>query len=42
VLREWEYDAGVGVDAGGLGFYLALPLNMGRPITFTMRLQRRF
>jgi hypothetical protein len=42
VLREWQYDVGLGVDAGGLGFYLAQPLNHGRPLTFTMRLQRRF
>jgi hypothetical protein len=42
VLREWEYDAGIGIDAGGLGFYLALPLNRSRPLSFTMRLQRRF
>jgi hypothetical protein len=42
VLREWEYDVGFGVDAGGLGFYLSQPLNGGRPLTFTMRLQRRF
>lgn len=42
VLREWEYDLGVGVDAGGLGFYLTQPLKRGLPLTFTMRLQRRF
>jgi hypothetical protein len=42
VLREWEYDVGFGVDAGGLGFYLSQPLNRGLPLTFTMRLQRRF
>ena len=42
VLREWKYDIGVGVDAGGLGFYVAQPLHHGLPLTFTMRLQRRF
>ena len=42
VLREWEYDVGFGLDAGGLGFYLTQPLNHGLPLTFTMRLQRRF
>ncbi|HTL04296.1 MAG TPA: BamA/TamA family outer membrane protein [Gemmatimonadales bacterium] len=42
VLREWEYDVGFGVDAGGLGLYLAQPLTRGQPLTFTLRLQRRF
>ncbi len=42
VLREWEYDVGFGIDAGGLGFYLTQPLSRGLPPTFTMRLQRRF
>jgi len=42
VLREWDYDVGVGVDAGGLGFYFAQPLHHGRPLSFTIRLQRRF
>jgi hypothetical protein len=42
VLREWQYDVGFGIDAGGLGFYLTQPLNQGLPLTFTMRLQRRF
>lgn len=41
-LREWEYDIGLGVDAGGLGFYLTQPLSRGLPLTFTLRLQRRF
>ena len=42
VLREWEYDIGFGIDAGGLGVYLTQPLNHGLPLTFTVRLQRRF
>jgi len=42
VLREWEYDVGFGVDAGGLGIYITQPLNHGLPLTFTVRLQRRF
>lgn len=42
VLREWKYDIGFGVDAGGLGLYLAQPLTDGLPLTFTVRLQRRF
>jgi hypothetical protein len=42
LLREWEYDVGFGIDAGGLGVYLAQPLTGSRPLTFTLRLQRRF
>jgi len=42
VLREWEYDIGFGIDAGGLGIYLTQPLNHGLPLRFTVRLQRRF
>ena len=41
-LREWQSDLGVGIDAGGLGFYLAQPLNQGFPLRFTLRLQSRF
>jgi hypothetical protein len=42
VLSEWEADVGFGFDAGGLGLYFAQPLTGGRPLTFTVRLQRRF
>ncbi|NOT08108.1 MAG: BamA/TamA family outer membrane protein [Gemmatimonadales bacterium] len=42
VLREWDYDVGLGLDAGGLGLYLTQPLTDRRPITLTARLQRRF
>ena len=42
VLKEWDYDVGFGIDAGGLGLYLTQPLNRGLPLTFTVRLQRRF
>ena len=42
VLREWATDIGFGFDAGGIGVYLTQPLNGGRPLTLTMRLQRRF
>jgi len=42
VLREWQYDFGLGLDFGGLGFYLAQPLTKGLPLTFTARLQQRF
>jgi cytoskeletal protein CcmA (bactofilin family) len=42
VFREWATDVGVGLDTGGLGFYLAKPLTDGGPFRFTVRLQRRF
>jgi hypothetical protein len=42
VLREWAFDAGIGLDAGGLGAYLAKSLSEGEPIKFVVRLQRRF
>jgi hypothetical protein len=42
VLREWAWDFGFGLDAGGLGLYLSQSLNGSGPLTFTVRLQRRF
>jgi hypothetical protein len=42
VLKEWEFDAGVGVDAGGIGAYLAKSLSEAEPVKFVIRLQRRF
>ncbi|HEV8355734.1 MAG TPA: hypothetical protein VGQ17_03105 [Gemmatimonadales bacterium] len=42
VLREWKADIGFGIDAGGIGFYIAQPFTDGLPLTFTVRLQRRF
>ncbi len=42
VLREWEGDLGFGFDAGGIGLYLVQPLTEGRPLMFSVRLQRRF
>lgn len=42
VLKEWEYDAGVGLDAGGIGAYLAKSLSEDEPVKFVVRLQRRF
>jgi len=42
VLREWATDAGLGLDTGGLGFYLSRSLVDREPIRFTLRLQRRF
>jgi hypothetical protein len=41
-LKEWEYDAGIGFDAGRLGAYLAKSLSRGEPVHFLVRLQRRF
>ena len=42
VLREWEFDAGVGLDAGGIGAYLAKSLSESEPVKLVVRLQRRF
>lgn len=42
VFREWAGDVGLGFDAGGIGLYLAQPLTDGRPLLFSVRLQRRF
>jgi hypothetical protein len=41
-LKEWAFDAGIGLDAGGIGAYLAKSLSEGEPIKFVVRLQRRF
>jgi hypothetical protein len=42
VLTEWAFDAGVGLDAGGIGAYLAKSLSEEEPVKFVVRLQRRF
>lgn len=42
VLREWATDAGVGLDAGSLGLYVARSLVDREPVRFTLRFQRRF
>ncbi len=42
VLREWAFDAGVGLDAGGIGAYLAKSLSEDEAVKFVVRLQRRF
>ena len=42
VLKEWAFDAGVGLDAGGIGAYLAKSLSEDEPVKFVIRLQRRF
>jgi hypothetical protein len=41
-FNEWEADIGAGIDAGGIGFYLAKALAADRALRFTIRLQRRF
>lgn len=41
-IDEWKSDVGVGIDAGGLGIYLAKALTDGEPLRLTIRLQRRF
>ncbi|HET6777426.1 MAG TPA: BamA/TamA family outer membrane protein [Gemmatimonadales bacterium] len=42
VLKEWDFDAGAGLDAGGIGAYLAKSLSESEPVKFVVRLQRRF
>ena len=39
---EWKVDFGVGLDAGGIGAYLAKGISEGGPVKFLVRLQRRF
>ncbi len=41
-LKEWEFDVGAGLDAGGIGAYLAKSISEGEPVKFVVRLQRRF
>jgi outer membrane protein assembly factor BamA len=41
-LREWRADVGLGLDAGGIGVYVAKGLSSGQPVQFTVRLQQRF
>ncbi len=39
---EWDADVGVGIDAGGIGVYLAKSVAVNRSFRFSLRLQRRF
>ncbi len=39
---EWDADVGVGIDAGGIGLYLAKTVAVDRSFRFVFRLQRRF
>ena len=41
-LKEWAFDVGAGLDAGGIAAYLAKSLSEGEPVKFVVRLQRRF
>jgi hypothetical protein len=41
-LREWRADVGLGLDAGGIGVYVAKGLASGQSVQFTVRLQQRF
>lgn len=41
-LDEWKFDLGFGMDAGGIGLYVAQPFTDDLPLTVTLRLQRRF
>jgi hypothetical protein len=41
-LKEWKADVGVGIDAGGIGVYLARALTDGEPVRLSFRLKRRF
>jgi hypothetical protein len=42
VLREWDADAGGGLDFGGLAVYLARALTDDQPVRLIVRLQHRF
>ncbi len=41
-FREWKVDFGAGIDAGGIGAYLAKGISEGGPVKLLVRLQRRF
>jgi outer membrane protein assembly factor BamA len=41
-LDEWAYEVGFGFDAGGVGLYITQPMTQGRPLTVSLRLQRRY
>ncbi|HXE57734.1 MAG TPA: BamA/TamA family outer membrane protein [Gemmatimonadales bacterium] len=41
-LKEWKADVGIGIDAGGIGAYLAKAVTDGEPVRFVLRLDRRF
>ncbi len=41
-LKEWKADIGGGLDAGGIGLYLAKALTDPEPVRLFVRLERRF
>jgi hypothetical protein len=41
-FSEWKADVGIGIDAGGLGLYLAKAITDDLPLRVVLRLQRRF
>jgi len=41
-LKEWAFDVGAGIDAGGIAAYLAKSVSEGEAVKFVVRLQRRF
>lgn len=41
-FSEWDVDVGLGIDARGLGLYVAKGLTGHQPVRFVVRLQRRF
>lgn len=41
-LDEWDADIGIGLDAGGVGVYVAKALADDQALRFILRLQRRF
>lgn len=42
VFREWDVDAGLGLDTGGIGFYVARSLTARQPFRVVVRLEQRF
>lgn len=42
LFREWEKDAGIGLDFGGIAVYAAQPFSRGFPLLVSARLQKRF
>jgi hypothetical protein len=41
-FSSWLVDAGLGVDWGGFGFYIAKAVTTGERLRFTVRLDHRF
>jgi hypothetical protein len=42
VLKEWDADLGVGLDAGEVAAYIAKSVSTDESVKFVVRLQRRF